>query len=256
MKIVINSDDLGISAAVNACIFRRMDNETLRSATLMMNGPAIEQAIHEARHFPRCSFGVHLNLTQFAPLSAHPALAPLLNAQGEFKGRETGRPCGIPLSKSIREGVFAEWCAQIERARSLGLRISHIDSHHHTHTRWELLDTLKALCHRYGIERVRTRVNIGCSLPARLLGALWNRRLRSSTAITTTRGFAPFTTFHQRLVSGLPLPETMEVMCHPGHARYSAENELLDSNWKTILPTGAELVSYDEISPSPAFFTR
>lgn len=245
MKIVINSDDLGISTEVNDCIFRQMSHETIRSATLMMNGPAVEDALRAMRQFPHCSFGVHLNLTQFAPLSAHPALAPLLNARGEFKGREAGHPYQIPLSKSICEGVFAEWCAQIDRALSSGLRISHIDSHHHTHTRWQLLDTLKALCLRYNIHRVRTRVNMGCSLPARLLSILWNRNLRSEASITTTRGFASFTNFHRRLAAGLSLPETMEVMCHPGNPRTKAENALLAGNWKALLPAEAELVSYD-----------
>lgn len=247
MNIVINCDDLGIRSDVNASIFRQMEKGLVRSATVMMNGAAVEEAIREAQNFPHCSFGVHLNITQFATLSNHPGLAPLLDAQGEFNGRQTGRPYRIPLTKAIRAGVFAEWSAQIERARALGLRISHIDSHHHTHTRWELLGELTALCSRYGITRVRTRVNVGRSFTFHLLNRAWNRRLRAIPGITTTAGFAAFTTFHQRLVSGQSIPETMEVMCHPGHDRYRAENILLDSNWEDRLPVGTTMVSYREI---------
>lgn len=256
MKIVINSDDLGISAEVNASIFRLMDKGLVRSATLMMNGPAAEEALRESRHFPQCSFGVHLNLTQFASLSAHPALAPLLDAKGEFKGRDTGHPYWIPLSKNIRKGILAEWSAQIDRALALGLRISHIDSHHHTHTRWELIETLEALCRRYKIQRVRTRVNMGCSLPSRGLAAFWNHRVRSSSGLITTDGFASFTVFHQRLIAHRPLPQTLEVMCHPGHARYNEENLRLNSDWPALLPPGSERVNYEAIAAPAGLETR
>jgi len=118
MRIIINCDDLGANATVNDRILELMEQRRVTSATLMMNAPAIEDAVRRIGNYPYCSFGVHLNATEFAPLSAHPGLRTLLNDEGEFAGNARRDPINIPLSAAACEGVYAEWCAQIERARA------------------------------------------------------------------------------------------------------------------------------------------
>src|SRR5436305_1283035 len=107
-----------------------MSRQCITSATLMANAPAIEDAASRAGDYHWCSFGVHLCLTDFRPLCSHPGLAPLLNADGLF--------CNVirsvEITKTIRDAVIAEWSAQIEKLRALGLKLSHIDSHQHVHT--------------------------------------------------------------------------------------------------------------------------
>jgi predicted glycoside hydrolase/deacetylase ChbG (UPF0249 family) len=44
---------------------------------------SFEDAVKRSRRFPNCSFGVHLNLTSFAPLSSAKNLDPVLRA-GKF----------------------------------------------------------------------------------------------------------------------------------------------------------------------------
>ena len=130
MKIIINADDLGLSPAVNHAIFALMEEGRITSATLMANAPAAEEAAQRLARLPRCSFGVHLVGTELRPLSSHPGLAPLLNEKGEFAGNLRR----ISITPAIANGIFAEWCAQIDRALALGVPVSHIDSHHHSHT--------------------------------------------------------------------------------------------------------------------------
>jgi len=254
MRIIINCDDLGANATVNDRIFELMEQGRVTSATLMMNGPAIEDAVKRLANYPQCSFGVHLNVTEFAPLSAHPHLLPLLNGKGEFAGNARRDPINIPLTAAIRQGVYAEWCAQIERAFDLGVPVSHLDSHHHVHTRASLFGVLKAAQKKFGIRRIRLRPNVlgavrSLRKRARVLTQLpWNFSLRHvAPAAETTDGFASFTIFHQRLQAGCGWAGSIELMCHPGRERYAAETELLRGPWKEQLAGVARLISYNNL---------
>ena len=72
MRIIINADDLGISQEVNDAIFGLMAEGKVTSATILANGPAVEEAARRVAEFPECSFGVHLNLTEFKPWTMGP----------------------------------------------------------------------------------------------------------------------------------------------------------------------------------------
>lgn len=252
MKIIVNGDDLGASANVNRSILELMDQGRVTSATLLVNGPAAEDAVRQLGAYPHCSFGVHLNLTQFLPLSSHPGLAPLLGADGQFAGYLRSRPRTIPLSASIRQGAYAEWCAQVERALELGVPISHLDSHHHVHTRATLLGVLKRVQQKYGIRKVRLRHNVPAPLqpmrpPRRTLSFAWKLAARHYLEAVTTEQFTSFSILHEQLRSGARIDGSIEAMCHPGHPLYAAETELLHGDWLRRLPAGAQLIGYNDL---------
>ena len=69
--VIVNADDLGINHVVNDAIFDLMARSRVTSATLIANGPAIDDAVRGAREFSFVSFGIHLNLAEFEP--ARPA---------------------------------------------------------------------------------------------------------------------------------------------------------------------------------------
>src|SRR5262249_25576254 len=141
-------------------------------ATILANAPATRQAADAAKRFPRCSFGVHLNLTQFAPLVGGPDARLLAGARGEMsRANETARP-----TPAFLRAVYRELCAQVERVASLGVRISHLDSHHHVHTRPFVFAALKEVQRRYDIRRVRLAKNfysLDRPCPA---GLAWKKR--------------------------------------------------------------------------------
>jgi predicted glycoside hydrolase/deacetylase ChbG (UPF0249 family) len=253
MKIIINSDDLGASVRVNDCIFELMEQGRVTSATLMMNAPAVEDAVRRIGNYVECSFGVHLNLTEFSPLTTHPGLRSLLNGKGEFAGVDLRSPRNIPLNTAIREGVYAEWCAQIERALALGVPVSHIDSHHHVHTRFSLLPVLKRVQRKFGIQKVRirksaVRLSQPVRLPFRMQNSAWNFLLRRYSGATTTGAFMAFSAFYERLRMGCGWPGAIELMCHPGGQWFAAETELLRGDWRQELPLDAQLISYNELN--------
>jgi chitin disaccharide deacetylase len=248
VKIIINCDDLGMSKPVNDAILELMKERRVTSATLMMNGGAIEDAAGRLGQFRHCSFGIHLNATEFAPLSAHPGLGPLLNGKGEFAGNLRS----VPFTAAIRDGVLAEWSAQVERALALGVPISHLDSHHHIHTEPRLFRVLKRVQQRFSIRRVRVTRNIfGVheSIPMRLRASkgAWNFALRHYVPTMTTRGFGAFATFYERAEAGIGREGSMELMAHPGGEGFAAETALLWGDWKRQFANSAELISYNEL---------
>jgi chitin disaccharide deacetylase len=246
-RLIVNADDLGYSQEVNARIFGLIASGHVTSATLLMNAPAAEPAVRELRHYPRASFGVHLNITEFPPLTRHLGLTALCNKDGEFKGKAFW----VASTRQIKEAIYAEWCAQVQRACNLGVSVSHLDSHHHVHTRPELFLLLKRVQRRFGIRKVRLTRNI-YDLGSRRIGmlpikAVWNFALRYYYRTQTTNGFTDFSTFHSRLQIGLSWQGTVELMCHPGNPLFEAETELIETDWLATLTPQARLISYNNL---------
>ena len=88
IRIIVNADDLGFNPAVNSAIFELIAAGRVTSATLLANGPAAEEAMAQAAATRGASFGVHLNATQFRPLTGAPALKPLLGDDGNFRAHD------------------------------------------------------------------------------------------------------------------------------------------------------------------------
>jgi hypothetical protein len=64
---------------------------------------------------------------------------------------------------------------------------------------------------------------------------------------STTQAFLDFTTFYERVIVGGDSWSSAEVMVHPGSHLDADENQLLESNWKELLSTRIELISYNEL---------
>ena len=250
MKVIVNADDLGFSGEVNDAIFGFMALGRVTSATIIANGEGVEDAARRARELPGCSFGVHLNATGLKPLTRSPGLSPILDEAGNFAGdaiRRTG------ITATLRKAIFTEWCAQVEKVQSLGVRVSHFDSHHHTHTIPGLFPVLKRVQHRFGIRKVRISMNIySQTTPARnrLLPAgkaIWNFALRHYQATATTEGFSSLGVFCEAMRESPRGFSSVELMVHPGGAGYEAETRLLDSAWWEELSLKPQFINYHDL---------
>jgi predicted glycoside hydrolase/deacetylase ChbG (UPF0249 family) len=247
MRLIINADDLGYSDLVNDSIFSLIAQGRVTSATMIMNAPAVESAARQVGCYPQASFGIHLNITEFAPLSNHSGLSPLLHPdRREFSGLARK----IKLDKGVQDGVVAEWSAQVERALALGVPVSHLDSHHHVHTEPRLFFALKQVQKKFGIGKIRLTRNIFG--PAERQSQLrrgakwvWNEALRRCHRTTTTDYFTEFETFYLRLKSRQSWRGDIELMCHPGGPGYARETALLDGSWRQELAPDAVLINYN-----------
>jgi hypothetical protein len=63
----------------------------------------------------------------------------------------------------------------------------------------------------------------------------------------TTQAFLDFTTLYERVIVGGDSWSSAEVMVHPGIHLDTDENRLLESNWKDLVATRIELISYNEV---------
>jgi predicted glycoside hydrolase/deacetylase ChbG (UPF0249 family) len=249
VAVIVNADDLGMNHEVNEATFDLMATGRISSATIIANAPATREAASHVSRFPKCSFGVHLNLTQFEPLTGGSGARLLINERGQMsRANEIARP-----SSEWLRAVYREICAQIERVASLGVSISHLDSHHHVHTRPLFFPALKEAQRRYKIRRVRLSKNFyasGQPLPA---GLLWKKRtyhwaLKSMYRTHTTDAFTELTTYYRADAARRRSTARIELMVHPGAADSAEETAILDSDWIARTDPPAQLISYAQLA--------
>lgn len=129
-RLVVNADDFGIAPGVNAGILEAHAAGTVTSTSMMVHCPGWDDATRTITSAPRLGVGLHLNLLVGAPL-----IAGVTSVD-----RRTGR--FLTLSALVRRAltgrldaaeIEAECEAQIAAIAALGVRVTHIDSHRHTH---------------------------------------------------------------------------------------------------------------------------
>jgi len=249
VRIIVNADDLGLSESTNEAVFEGLQRGAITSATMLANGAAVQPAIGKLHFFPRCSFGVHLNLTEFEPVreSSYSDLVSILNENRCFNGDSIRQ---ITITRRMLGAVFREWCCQIEHLIRLGFEPSHLDGHHHVHTIPQMLPVLAALRRRYKIGKVRISRNlyVDSERPARSLlvkKKLYNLALRAF-GFKTTRIFTDLNTFVQMCSVNPPRATNIELMAHPGSPD-ADEAQLLKGNWPSRLAYPATLISYQAL---------
>ncbi len=251
MLVIVNADDLGTSKPINDEIFALMESGLVTSATIIANAPAFEHAAKRIACFPNCSFGVHLNLTVFPPLSACGGLEPVLDENG----RLSQKLLLTSISAGLRGALLRELTAQVQRTLEAGVPISHFDSHQHIHTIPGLFPVLKRLQRRFGIRKVRSTVNllpVGQRMTALRSFKKWLFKvaLRHSYTTASPEGLGDFRDFHTALRAGrFPWFRRLELMVHPGtsNPHYNEEVALLRSDWRRLLPSDVKLGSYHSV---------
>ena len=132
-RLVVNADDLGLTVGVNDGIFDAHDHGILTSASLFAGAPATSDAIRRARGRPSLGVGVHLALVDGTP-TLPPRRVPTLVADDE-RFRRSWKPFIVACLRgrvSLAE-VELELTAQVDRLRSAGVRLTHLDAHKHVH---------------------------------------------------------------------------------------------------------------------------
>jgi len=252
VQVIINADDLGANATVNDAVFGLMAQGKITSATVLANGPRVDAAVVQLHRFPQCSFGVHLNATEWVPLRPTAGLRPILDDEGRFNGRLRK----TRITRGLAKAIEREWAAQVEKLLELGVPVTHFDSHHFVHTIPQLMPVLRRLIQRYGIRRLRTQFTF--AWPAKPMMWKWrndayNALLRRWTRCVATDGFGDFRSFHFAGAGVARDARTLELMVHPGHAYdvYAAETALLSAEINEEFCTRHKLICYADLPVSP-----
>lgn len=131
--LIVNADDFGLSAGVNAGIVRSFELGIVRSTSLMVRQPGAEEAARYARAHPSLGVGIHLDLWESV-------------AEGD-DWRRLYQHCS-----EEPEAIAAELRAQLERFEALlGRRPDHLDSHQHVHRREPVARAVLALAEATGL---------------------------------------------------------------------------------------------------------
>jgi predicted glycoside hydrolase/deacetylase ChbG (UPF0249 family) len=251
-RLIVNADDLGLSRGITDGIVVAHAEGIVTSASLMVNQPATEYAIHRLPEVPKLDVGIHLNLCQGCPVLPPTSIPSLVASDGEFlRPAEMARKLTF-LRASTKE-IEAEFCAQIDRMRSYGLVPSHADSHH----RFHIYPAAAAAFHRAVRSRgiMRARAARKKTWPTHgVLGDAHAGPLYRRLAVDTYNNLLERTVFHEfkRPDAGVALhprfrgnlaklPDawcyafehmpagTYEIWCHPGyHQPGFSETDALD----------------------------
>ena len=155
MQIIMNADDFGRSAGINAAVIRAHREGVLTSASLMVAGAAADEAVALARETPGLAVGLHLVVAGGKAVLPPAAVPHLVDAEGCFLGSPLHAGLRYFLDRTAREELAREMTAQFERFAATGLPLSHVDCHLHMQIHPTVFALLVPLAERYGARGLR-----------------------------------------------------------------------------------------------------
>jgi hopanoid biosynthesis associated protein HpnK len=152
---IINGDDFGFSSGVNQAIIKAHEQGLLTSTSLMVTADAAAEAVALACTHPNLAVGLHLVLV-CGRAALPPEQIPLLvDKQGNFANNPYWAGWRYQFVKETRDQLRREIRAQLEKFRSAGLPLSHVDGHLHMHLHPVVLSILTDLAAEFNIKIIR-----------------------------------------------------------------------------------------------------
>ncbi len=232
--LIVNADDFGLSAGINAGVVRAHEQGVLTSASLMVRGAAAIQAAEYGRSRPALAVGLHVDL-------------------GEWMYRDGGWVMRYELaSRHDEHAARGEARAQLALFRGLmGRDPTHVDSHQHFHWGSAATHALYEIGEELGVP-VR-HVTEGILYSGDFYGQS-DKGYANHGAITVDN--------FVELIRSMP-PGTMEIGCHPaaamdfdsvyGDERIAEMQTLCDPRIRDALAAErVELRSFAELDGLPA----
>ncbi len=228
-----------MTAGVNRAILELHQKGVLTSATLMSSAPCTEEALQYSAMSASLGTGCHVVLVDGQPILPAKALPTLVDqSTGRFRQSlgEFVRDC---VSRRIRDAeIQAEAEAQIARLQAARQRITHVDTHKHTHMFPAVLRPVLAAAKQRGVRCIRNPFEPTWSVSAtphapflrrlqvrglRVLERQFRRRVDNADLATTDGAAGVLATGTldrstlSRLMGAMP-NGTWELVTHPGHS--------------------------------------
>ena len=284
-RLIINADDFGLTPGVNRAIAELHQAKALTSATLMATGQAFDDAVAIAQANPTLGVGCHIVLTDGVPASPPESIPTLIGPD-----RKTFRPSLIDFVQSLLRGkireddIEREAAAQIRKLHLAGIKVTHLDTHKHTHLFPPVARPLLHLAERCSIGAIRHPFEQSWSLAlghgnrtrrilVKVLRGLKTQferqpQIRNARVLTTdgTIGISATGQLYgqtlREILHAIPADGTFELCCHPGYndsdldrvttrlrAPRDVERQALRTEVAAILlqPNAPQLINYGNL---------
>ncbi len=159
VRLILHADDFGMSHSVNRAIIEMLEKGAVSSASIMMPCPWVPEAAAYARAHPEKDLGLHLTLNsewktlRWGPLAPRDRVPGLLDAEGYL-----WPAVAQTASRATPQEVEVELRAQIEQARRLGIRFTHLDTHMGTlYARPDYFQVFEKMGREYGVPILRVK---------------------------------------------------------------------------------------------------
>jgi len=238
VRLMVTADDFGAAVEVNEAVEAAHRTGVLTAASMMVSGPAADDAVARARRNPNLRVGLHLLLVEGRPVLPPDSVSRLVNADGSFRRDMAAMGALFAASGEARRQLAAEIAAQFEAFRATGLALDHCNAHKHFHLHPLIASLIVSIGRRYGLRAVRVPLEPAAILrniepgtprmPALALAPwalLLRRRFRAAGLFTSDRVFGlqwsgSMTRDRLRaLIAHLP-PGLSEIYLHPATAPY------------------------------------
>lgn len=275
-RLILNADDFGLTSGVNRAIVELHRAGRLTSATLMARAAATEEAIELAHSTPTLGVGGHVVLVDGEPVLPAEKIPTLADPRtGRFQPKLGAFLQRLLAGRIHSSEIEAEAAAQIALLQSKGVRLTHIDTHKHTHMFPAVLRPVLRAARGAGIGCVRNPFEPEWSLRAtqgapwvrrtevrllRLLEPAFRRIVAEEGMVTTDGAVGVLATGTldaaavASLMRNLPSEGTFELVTHPGYndadlaqarTRLLASRETERAALGALEPgSGVELISF------------
>lgn len=128
--LVLHADDLGMNHSVNRATLEALEKGWITSASILVPCPWFPEVIAWAKQHPEADLGIHQALTsewttlRWGPVSPVDQVSSLLDAEG-YLPLDTG----VVAKHAKLPEAETELRAQVDRARSKGIHVTHLDTH-------------------------------------------------------------------------------------------------------------------------------
>lgn len=131
MRLIVNSDDFGMSIGANYGIVHAHKYGIVTSTTMMVTMPGLEHAIRLSKENPNLAIGLHLNMTFGKPLTN---CKSILKENGIFY-----KPKENPNQDLFKvEEIYNEFLAQYDKfVKLMNKKPTHIDTHLYAHQKYD-----------------------------------------------------------------------------------------------------------------------
>lgn len=187
--LVVTADDLGLTAGVNRAVRRAHLEGVVTATSLLAVGRAFDDAAAMLRATPTLEVGAHLAVVgEDPPLLTAREVPTLVDRRGGFPlSYRTVVARGL-AGRIDPDDVRRELGAQLERVLGVGVPVTHVDTHQHTHLWPTVGEVVTELALARGIDVVRlpgSRARGVVGLGVHVLASRLARRVRGAGLVTT-----------------------------------------------------------------------